>query len=424
MFILYDLIFFIFILFSIPYICIKQKFHKDVFRRFYLSIEVINKLKGKNPIWVHAVSVGEVMAVRKFIEGLKKDTDKLIILSTVTSTGNKLAKDILGKQALVIYLPVDISFIVRRFIRVIRPSIFIAVETEIWPNLTQELSKNNIPIVVINGRISDNSFKGYKFIRILLKNILKKISIFCMQSELYANRIISLGAEKDRVKITGNMKFDNIDYSAIDSHAVALGMIKPQDPLFIAGSTHKGEEEIILRVYKNLLNSYPDLQLIIAPRHIERTPEIERLIEKFGFICIRMSRRQSVSASRPVVFILDTIGILSSLYGIATVVFIGGSLAEKGGHNIIEPAIFGKPIIFGPSMYNFRDINELFLREGAAVLVKNANELESAAKELLRDSHKREVLGSKAKIIITENRGTTDKNLAIVKDILSTNSCK
>ena len=418
MFVLYDLIFFIFILFSIPYICIKQKFHKDVFRRFYLSCDIINKLKGRNPVWVHAVSVGEVMAVRKFIEGLKKDRDTLIILSTVTTTGNRLAKDILGKQTLVIYLPADISFIVRRFIKIIRPSIFIAVETEIWPNLTGELAKNNIPIVVINGRISDNSFKRYRLIRILLKNILKKINMFCVQSELYADRLISLGAEKDKVKITGNMKFDNIDYSVKENEAVALGMIKPQAPLFIAGSTHQEEEEIILKVYKNLLNSCPDLQLIIAPRHIERTGEIVKIAEALDFVCARMSRRQNVSATCPVVFILDTIGSLSSIYSIATLVFIGGSLVKKGGHNIIEPAIFAKPIIFGPFMHNFRDISELFLNKNAAIVVNNAQELQEAAEKLLRDSRKRETLGRMARITISENRGATENNLGVVQNIL------
>jgi 3-deoxy-D-manno-octulosonic-acid transferase len=416
MFIVYDLIFIIFAIFYLPVFIFKKKFHRGFLMRLgFLPSDLIVRFKEKRCIWLHAVSVGEVMASAKLINALRENfSDRPLVITTVTSTGNRIAKSFAKKETYVLYLPLDLRFIVNKFISKINPSIFISAETEIWPNLILTLAKKNIPIALVNGRISDRSYKGYLKIRPLLKAILEKIALFAMQTPKDAERIITLGAPRERVYVTGNMKFDVTDYTdkKITDYTDKLGL-KKEERLFIAGSTHPGEEKIILEIFKKLLSDFSNLRLVIAPRHIDRTAEIERLVSNRGFIPQRVSKIDPILNTKHLtpIFILDTMGQLSSLYSVATIVFVGGSLVKKGGHNIIEPAYFGKSILFGRWMFNFQDIANLFLSRDAAIMVRTEEELLNKIKFLLNNPAKIIELGEKAKQLVFESQGATQKNL-------------
>jgi len=410
-------------------------------------------IEFNRPIWIHAVSVGEVMAAKYLIEELRMVYPaQRLFISTVTPTGNKIAQSIAKGTDFVAYLPLDLSFIVKSVVDKINPLLFVAMETEIWPNLMSYLYKKNIPIIIANGRVSDHSFKGYLSIKFLLKPVLNKINLFCVQTHQDAERLMRLGVLGDRIQTTGNMKFDLQDYT--DSPAnlsdsrrdpalrekvnytdfrLKLGL-SFDEKLMVAGSTHRGEEEIILSVYKELLTDFPNLKLLIAPRHPERTGDIEKIVVKNGFNSVKVSElnrqmpplaapRHSAVAGRPAdwqtVFILDTVGRLLDFYIIADIVFVGGSLVKKGGHNILEPAALGKPVIFGPHMFNFRDIAGLFLDKKAGILVYNKEELKIKIKELLNNPIRVNELSQRAQALILQNKGATRRNLEYIKRLLS-----
>ena len=418
---IYDIFFFGFSIIYLPYLAVKGKAHEDFAQRFGMLSGAVRDASASRPLWIHAVSVGEVMAAKNFIEKLaEKFPGRKIVLSTTTKTGNAIARKILDESIPKFYFPLDFSFVVKRALDSINPSILIVMETEIWPNLILELSRRKIPIVLINGRISERSYRGYKRIKFLFGRVLKKITLFCMQAAADAERIIALGAPKTNVKVTANMKFDTAfrlsDGTALRRNAVFEG----GGGLIIAGSTHSGEEEVILDTYAGLVKEFGGLKLLIAPRHIERVGAIKRLVRQAGFSPVLLSETKVPEAghSGKTVFILDTHGELSQLYGIATVVFMGGSLIKRGGHNIVEPARFGKPIVFGPFMFNFRDMAGLFLESEAAIQVKDAGELTSALRSLLKDRGKRDSLGRAAKKLIDENTGATGRNIREVCNIL------
>ncbi len=377
-----------------------------------------------HPIWIHAVSVGEAVAVRSLIGELRKIyPDKRFVLSTVTTTGNKIIQGIAQEGDFITYLPLDLSFIVKNVIDKINPSLFIIAETEIWPNLISYLYKKNIPIVTVNGRISDSSFRGYFSIKFLLKPLLNKINLFCVQGIQDARKFKALGAREEKIKITGNMKFDNADchYQTEDSQNLRLKLgLGSQEKLLVAGSTHPGEEEVILGIYKDLIAELDGLKLLIAPRHPQRSKEVANLVSSFGFRSVLVSTLPSTCSTcetQPV-FILDTIGQLIYFYHISEIVFVGGSLVKKGGHNILEPASLAKPIIFGPYMFNFRDIAELFISNRAAILVNNQEELKAKVRELFKNASYCEELGRKAKDLIQKNSGSTKRNIELIRAII------
>lgn len=421
MFIVYDLIFLVFALIYLPVYLVKRKFH----RGFKMRLGILPEgLELNRPIWIHAVSVGEVMAVKKLIAELRAAyPDKRIVISTVTPTGNKIAQSIAGDNDSVIYLPLDLSFIVRKVVEKINPSLFIMAETEIWPNLISYLARRKMPILLVNGRISERSFKGYLSIRFLIRPLLKKINLFCVQTKTDAQRLLRLGVLENRIKITGNMKFDIQNYADAKKdypdYKLKLGL-GPKEKFLVAGSTHPGEEEIILGAYKKLLGEFAQLRLLIAPRHPERAKEIEKIALKNGFSCVFISHldlRPDTLTSKPI-FILDTIGRLMDFYNIADIVFVGGSFIKKGGHNILEPASFGKPVIFGPHMFNFRDIASLFLENKASLLVRNKEELELNIRDLLNNTARASGLSQAAGALILQNQGATQRNLEYIRNYL------
>lgn len=435
---LYDLIFFVISLIYLPVYLFRRKFYKGFLSRLgFLPAD----LRLNKPIWIHAVSAGEIMSMRSFIGELRKTyPERSLVISTVTLTGNRIARGIVKQGDFVTFLPLDFSFIVWRVIKRINPCVVIIAETELWPNFISCLHKSNIPIIVVNARISDRSFAGYSKVRFLLKSILNKISLFCCQTDTDAQRLVSLGVGEDRVRVSGNMKFDVTDdtdkENAEDTEKKKIVGLQDEDKLWVAASTHPGEEEIVLSVYKRVLADYPQFRLLIAPRHPERVKEIEKLVDKYNFQAICMSRQESKRDSSPdpdmtsgglrmtegsgtaSVFILDTIGELMDFYRIADIVFVGGSLIKKGGHNILEPAVLAKPIIFGPYMFNFRDIADLFLKHNAGILVHNQDELEKTLRDLLNNPQSANELGEKAKGLVEKNRGATLRNMGYITNSL------
>lgn len=430
---LYNIFFVIFAVFYLPYFLLKGKYHKDLRQRFGIfDRDAFTDISSSAPLWVHAVSVGEM----KTAEGLMKRIrsrypSKRFVISNVTQTGHGIAASSAGESDMVIYFPVDLSFVVRRLVRLIKPSLFIAIETEIWPNLITELNAKSVPVVLVNGRISGRSFRNYKLIKRMIRPVLDKISLFCMRTEADALRIKELGAFPEKVHVTGNMKFDGVlskseggpdVWPPIRNKKAWLG---GSSKLMIAGSTHRGEDASILRSFKELKKEHPDLSLLIAPRHIERSDEVSALTKEAGLDVIKMSEvekrctQDTASAcSGNSVFLLDSIGHLSSLYELATVVFMGGSLVPHGGQNFIEAAAYAKPVITGPFVHNFKSACELFVSNDAIEIVRSGDELLSSLRGLLSDDGKRKAMGQRAREVVLANIGSTDRNISLMEQYL------
>jgi len=412
----YDILFIIFSLLYLPYLLLKKKWHSNFWARFgFLSKEKLN-LKDKSRIWIHAVSVGEVLVVKNLLPKIRHAYPGYqIIVSVVTQTGFHMAQSIIQGDEIVIYAPVDLSFAVRRYLDVLQPKIYLNAETELWPNLLTALHKRSIPIIQINGRISDKAFKGYKFFKGLLRPILACIDCFCAQSETDAKRMKELGASSEKVFVTGNIKFD--DLLGDKSKELPQAILNKKGLMFVAGSTHPGEEEIILDVVQSLKGEFSGLCAILAPRHPDRAGEIVGLCVQKGFQAIKFSDIKEDLDAQTVV-VVDTIGHLRSLYPLADVVFLGKSLTVKGGHNVIEPAYYGKPIIIGPFMQNFRDITKLFLESDALIQITSKLQFQEALAKLLKDQSLRNRLGKNAKEVIEQNQGATDKTFARILKVM------
>ncbi|MFH1867454.1 MAG: 3-deoxy-D-manno-octulosonic acid transferase [Candidatus Omnitrophota bacterium] len=427
--IIYNIIFIIFSFFYIPVFLIKKKKRHGIGLRFGIYPEdLISKLRERKNIWIHAVSVGETMAVSSLITKLRsRFPGYRLVITTVTETGNSVARKLAAEDDIVLFLPFDVTFIIRKAMRYIRPSLLIIVETELWPNLIREASRNQVATILINGRISEGSFKGYACVRFMIAPVLRGIDLLLMQTDVDRDRIIFLGADESRVKISGNLKFDSISSAGLSEQKKkelnSLLNIKEGEELLVAGSTHAGEEEAVIKAFKNLKDQFDSLRLLIAPRHIERIPDIEKLIENYGCKPVRISKLSTSTIcdmrnAKYEIFILDTIGQLKDFYSIAKVVFVGGSLVKKGGQNFIEPALFSKPIVFGPYTFNFRDITEMFLKNEAALMANDGLSLKKALERLLLNPGLCKDMGERAKNIVEANKGATDITLGAIEGML------
>jgi 3-deoxy-D-manno-octulosonic-acid transferase len=371
-------------------------------------------------VWVHAVSVGEVMAASPLLKKIRERfPEKTIMLSTITDTGRKVAWERAPEGTKVLYLPFDLPFILNRVLSRVKPELLIVIETELWPNLISVFRKKGIPVLLLNGRISEKSFKGYLKISFFMKKVLSFVDFFGMQGEDYAERIRQLGADSKKVKDLGNFKFDMRPPAEIPAWTKKLS-----GPVITAGSTHDGEEELIVGVYLGLKEDFPDLNLIIAPRHPERFSLVEEMLRAKGVAFVRRSALDMSKSSssehlelKGVIVLLDTVGELSSVYGISDIAVIGKSFRGYGGQNPLEPAYWGKPIICGPHMENFPIVEEFF-REGAAIRVREEN-LRQKIRELLRDPEKAEKAGSMARLLYKKNAGAVEKALEIIEGYIS-----
>jgi 3-deoxy-D-manno-octulosonic-acid transferase len=369
-------------------------------------------------IWIHAVSVGEVLTITPLIKKLKeKDSNKEIVLSTITDTGLMVAIDKVGKIANIIYLPFDVPFLIRKAIRSIEPDLFVIIETELWPNLVKHIKKNNIPILLLNGRISEKSFKGYKKIRFFVKQILTNIDLFCMQDELYSSRIKQLGADHNRVITIGNLKFDK-EFSLNPLQWINIFKdLKKEYGNFIivAGSTHEPEEEMILDAYIRLKRDFPNIRLIIAPRHPERFNEVGELLKKKGLEFIK--RSEITLDSDPKIILLDVIGELAIVYSICDIAIIGGSFILHGGQNPFEPAYWGKAIVCGPHMENFPMINDFYKYKAAKKT--ESEQLYYTLKGLLSSHEEIESMGKRASELYKKNMGALNKSIEIIESMIN-----
>jgi 3-deoxy-D-manno-octulosonic-acid transferase len=380
-------------------------------------------LDGDESIWVHAVSVGEVLSARPLISELRARYPKLrVFLSTTTLTGQQLARRSVSDVDAVFYFPFDWTFTARRTLNVVKPRLFVMIETEIWPNLLRECRRRRIRTVLVNGRISYRSYPRYRMIRPFITRVLGDIDRFCVQGEETARKLADLGADPARVTVTGSLKFDSLQSSPTPGRGrervLRFFRMPPNRPVIIAGSTLKGEEEPVIRAFNRVRTSGANAMLIIAARHPERFDEVERLCRHEGLTTVRRSELPIDAEPRADAVVLDTIGELAELYQIATVVFIGGSLVRSGGHNILEPALYGKPIVFGPHMQNFGEIADTFLANGAAIQVHSAAELEDTMVSLVGDPVRRARVGAAARALVESNRGARDRTLAVIRDLL------
>jgi 3-deoxy-D-manno-octulosonic-acid transferase len=371
-------------------------------------------------VWVHAVSVGEVLAARPLVAALK---DRLpgwrVFVSTTTITGNAVASTSAAADGL-FYAPFDWPRPVRAALGALDPTLLVLMEREIWPSLIHEAHRRGTRVAAANGRLSERSFSRYRLVGAFLRRVLGEVDLFLMQAPAHGVRLIDLGAPASRVQVTGNLKFDAAEApkpsEALESR---LGpSARGQRPLFVAGSTTEGEEELVLTAFRIVLGRVPAAALVLVPRHPERFDRVPPLAASSGLRCVRRSALEPGGWRDEEVVLLDSLGELASLYALADVVFVGGSLVPSGGHNILEPAAAGRPVIVGPHMDNFQEIADQFLAAGALVQVANARELGDEVSAMLLDPSRRRELGERGRRLVEDNRGavrrTVDALMALV----------
>lgn len=388
-----------------------------------LNSSDLAKIAGHDSIWVHAVSVGETIAVKSLLKSLKERfPEKKIVLSNVTETGRSVAAK-LNDVDLCIYFPFDYGFAVKKAIKAIRPCCIIIVETEIWPNFLRFAKLKNIPVILVNGRISDRSFKRYLQFRWLFRHFLANITAFCMQTGEDARRIIAMGAPPSRVNCTRNLKYDISvpPVSAESCRELKETYHVPHDVYVLtAGSTHQGEEEILVTAYKTLIRENRSLFLVLVPRHPERAASVAALLRREGIsytLRSELDKQPSLFRSGEVLLV-DTVGELMQFYALSDLVFVGGSMVPVGGHNILEPASLCKPVLFGPHMSNFREITSMILKFGGGIQVADERELKTSVRLLLDDEGKRTGIGKNGARLLEENNGSTERHMEIISGFI------
>jgi 3-deoxy-D-manno-octulosonic-acid transferase len=369
--------------------------------------------------WIHAVSVGEAIAAAPLLEGLRRAYPALpLVVSTVTETGARVVRERFAGLATHRYFPLDFPRVTRRVIDSIAPAFFVCMETELWPNTLRTLAARGVPTMIANGRLSDRSFRRYRMVRGAMKRVLADVKVFGMQSAEDARRVIALGAPPERVVVTGNLKAEPLadPAGAGDLWHRLLG-IDAEQPVWIAGSTHRGEEEAVLDAHTRALLDRPGLALVLAPRHPERVGEVLGILKSRGLAAVRRSdlpARRSPGA----VIVLDTVGELAQLYAIADVVFVGGSLAPLGGHNMLEPALRGKPVLFGPHTHNFREAAGVLIDSGGGRVVQDATELATELRRLLGDVVLRARVGNAGRDAVISRHGAVRATLELIAQYL------
>lgn len=389
----------------------------------FVPAQVMERLGNRPVIWLHAVSVGEAIAARSLLKGLREDyPDHTLLVSTTTETGRGIVEQD-GLADATIYFPFDFLPSVVRVLNTVRPRLVVIMETEIWPNFTRVAAGRGIPLVLANGRISDRSFGRYLRFSWFFQQPLALFSALCMQTELDRERIVAIGAPPEKAVTCGNLKYD-IPYhqpSASDRQVLRRRYLLPTDCLiFTAASTHPGEEEQILEVWQQLIQDHEDIRLVLVPRHPERAGQVAALVERNGLSCRRRSVLSGSDSPGPAdqVLLVDTVGELMQFYALSDLVFVGGSLVPTGGHNLLEPASMGVPSIFGPHMSNFREIASLALQYGSGVQVAGPPELFEAAQDFIASSELRQVIGQNGLTLLAAAGGATERHLRIVAEVL------
>ena len=414
----------------LPYFAYQALFNRkylgNLSGRLWLSTEL--QTDPRPAIWLHAVSVGETLAAKPLLAALRQRFPKhRLVISTTTLTGQTVARERVTEADAVCYFPFDWRFTVRRALDAVQPEIIVLMESELWPNFLIECRERKIPTIVVNGRISDRSFPRSQKLGVFIRKLYALVTKFLMQSSLDAERAIKLGATREQVSVSGNLKYDINDSSESAKLAETARQLNEafaldRAPLIVAGSTGEGEEQILLSAFKQLRAAEPDIRLLIAPRHPERFNAVAELLKATNQ---NFARRSANSAAiNADLILLDSIGELAAIYRFASAVFVGGSLVPVGGHNILEPALFAKPIIVGPHMQNFREITAEFLRREAVIQLsatdanEQVRELCRTLAELLNDKNLAARLGANARQAIEDNRGATARTIAAIAELI------
>ena len=430
MYVLYSALLAFFLTLTLPYWLLQMmrhgKYRAGLGQRFGAVPPALVYDRDKPAIWIHAVSVGEVVASSIVVEALRKKLPShRVLISTTTSTGQKLAAQRFG-EGNVFYFPLDFAFAIRPYLDVLRPELVVVAETEFWPNFLRLAKRSGARIAVINCRISDRSFPGYKRFRFwlpsLLETALRNVDCFLAQTEEDRRRLVEIGADVTKIAVAGNLKFD----VALPASPKIVASLRESfnrsgaEPVLVCGSTLEDEEGALLSTFRNILVNRPKAVMILAPRHPERFAEVAELIETLGF---RMWRR-SLWSGEPLtggVFLVDTIGELAAIYSLATIAFVGGSLVPRGGHNILEPALYGVPIVTGNHYENFRDVVNFFASQNAVRIVGLA-ELPLVFIELIENSDERARLGRNALAALTSQRGATERTISALLQLMGNSS--
>jgi 3-deoxy-D-manno-octulosonic-acid transferase len=401
-----------------------RRFRKGMAERWGFYGAARKDITADHSIWIQAASVGEVTAALPLINLLRKNyPEEKIILTCQTAAGRDVARKKLDSGVVAILSPLDLGFVVKNLIRLSGPRVLLLIETEIWPGMIMTAGRNGIPIVIVNGRISTSSFRGYSKVSFLVRPLLKMVTAFGMRSEEDAARIRRLGAPSDRVTVTGNIKFDSLPGPELprDAREALEGLLglESTDMLIVGGSTFEGEDLILYESYLELLPRFPGLRLLLSPRHLERVGAIEELLRsrKQAYSLYTSLSVRPAAKEKSEVVILDIMGVLSDHYGRATVAFIGRSLRGYGGQNPIEPAAYGCPIIFGPHMENFREIADDLVEDGGAVRIRDEGELLEELARLLSDPARRDRIGARARLLVEKCSGASRKNLELINGL-------
>ncbi len=383
---------------------------------------VLEAIGGRQTIWVHAVSVGEVLAVRPLLRVLHQAQPQTpLVLSTITPGGFDVASKAIGADGAAVYFPLDLRGCVRRALEAFRPRLLILVESELWPVVLQLAHARRIPIIVVNGRVSPRAFRRYRLARFWLARLVQQVTLFIMQSQEDADRLVELGVTRERVKVSGSLKWDaslgvRPSPQALQQAAARLGL-SGQETVLVGGSTHRGEEAWLLAAFSALRASHRDARLILAPRHLERLAEVERLVHRSGHAAVRLS--QAGERMEWDVGLVDTFGELPTYYGLSSLAVIGGSFIPHGGQNPLEAASLGKPVVFGPSMQNFAEIAQQLLAHQAARQVAGGRELAAALQELFANQAKTQAMGRRAQALTEQLQGAAQRTLEALRPYLA-----
>ncbi|WP_430392402.1 lipid IV(A) 3-deoxy-D-manno-octulosonic acid transferase [Dyella sp. 20L07] len=393
--------------------------YRDYHRRWRERFGFFDAPGVSGSLWVHAVSVGEVNAAEPLIKALRRDYPNApLVVTTVTPTGSERVRQLFGDSVFHVYLPYDLPFAVKRFLRRVRPRLAIIVETEIWPNLYFTCRKRGIPLMIVNARLSERSLRGYKPMSALVAQAMGCVRQIAAQSRTDAARYRELGAGAEKIVVTGNLKFDMpVPYDAERNGEELKNQWGPLRPVWIAASTHEGEELPVLEAHLEVLTRWPDALLLIAPRHPERFKLVENSARSLGFV-VGTRSADRVPSSAHQVFVIDAMGELMPFYAASDLAFVGGSLVPIGGHNVLEPAALSTPVLVGPHTFNFEEITLTLIQEGGAARVNSAEELGSSVQKLMRDRARRERMGMVARIVFDSERGAVQRVMGMIDNLL------
>ncbi|MCZ6874617.1 MAG: 3-deoxy-D-manno-octulosonic acid transferase [bacterium] len=399
-------------------------YHRNLHERFgYGSARHMTLNATQRCLWFHAASVGEVQSLQPVITGLGQRFPHLpVAISTFTPAGKTTAQRAFPDAVAVFLLPLDLPWVMYRLVQRLQPQALIVQETELWPHLFRAVSQHRVPIAVVNGRLSPRAFARYRWGRPFMRRVLSHVSLILAQSEDSADRFLRLGAPSERVHVTGNTNIDRALLAATQpAKPHTLAPLLHKNLIWVAGSTHEGEETTLLNVYRQLQGQHPEIRLVLAPRHLERTTTVVRHVQASGYRALRRSQyasqhEQELEAST--VLILDTLGELATLYSLCTVAFVGGSLIPVGGHNLLEPAVYAKPVVFGPYMQHFPDLAVMLCEAGGAIQVQNEADLCRSIDHLLTHPEEGRSMGNQALRALAANQGALHRTTQALTEML------